>query len=183
MILCLLLVLLPNDSFVADASADATYIVNVSREALKGFADDVGLFERNMPGVLGVKDLGDGTYLYRTEKEIPLKGAMAVDFHIQKFVYGDSVTIYRSADVHAVNYMSCRVSLRAHGEHQTAIGLSLRIRMERENPGEIHWLAPVLGEQFISDRMKEDLESMIGTFIVNSTRELSLRFAQTSSRN
>jgi hypothetical protein len=182
-LLAILLLLLTSDTFVADASAEASYIVNISREALRGYVDDVGLFERNMPGVVGVTALGDESYLYRTEKDIPLKGAMRVDFHIRKFILSDTLTVYRSVDVNDKNYMSCRVALQPYDATRTSITISLRVRMERENPAEIHWLAPVLGEQFISDRMTEDIEVMLEEFIANSNRELYTRIPQTTTRN
>ena len=182
-LLAMLLVLITSDTFVADASAEASYIVNISREALRGYVDDIGLFERNMPGVVGVTELEDKTYLYRTEKNIPLKGPMKVDFRIRKFVLSDTLTVYRSVDVKDRNYMSCRVALKPHDVTKTSITISLRVRMERESPGDIHWLAPVLGEQFISDRMTEDLEDMLTEFITNSNRELYARIPQTTMRN
>jgi hypothetical protein len=182
-LLAMLLVLISGDTFVADASAEASYIVNISREALRGYVDDIGLFERNMPGVVGVTSLGDETFLYRTEKDIPLKGPMKVDFHIRKFVLSDTLTVYRSVNVEDTNYMSCRVALKPHDVTQTAITISLRVRMERENPADIHWLAPVLGEDFISDRMTEDLEDMLREFIDSSNRELYARIPQTTMRN
>ncbi len=173
-LIALLLISFTAQAFVADASAEATYVVDIPRNELRARVDDIGLFQRNMPGVVDVVHLDDQTYIYRTEKDIPLHGVMAVDFRIRRIVVGDSLTLYRSADVRDTNYMSCRVLLTPVGTEKTAMHITLRIRMQRENPAAIHWLAPVLGEGFVSDRMRADIEDMLDEFIRNSSSELEI---------
>jgi hypothetical protein len=168
----------PGQSFVADASAEATFILNIPRTELRARVDDIGLFQRNMPGVVGVVHLGDQRYLYRTKKEIPLNGVMEVDFRIRRFVAGDSLTIYRSVAVSDTNYMSCRVLLTPLGNDRTRMNIALRVRLQREDPAAIHWLAPVLGEEFVSDRMRADIEGMLDGFIRNASQELQTQMVQ-----
>jgi hypothetical protein len=161
--------------FTVDASTTASYTVSVSRESLRGYVDDIGLFARNMPGVVGVTPLGDGTYLYQTEKEIPLSASLKTDFIIQKETIGDSVTVYRSVNPEDPNYMCCRVCISPVDPERTSIAIQLRIRLSRDNPSEIHWLAPILGESFISRQMTGDMEEMLQTFIERSNQELYAR--------
>jgi len=170
--LTLILLLAGGDLFVVDASAQATYNVSLSREQLRTYVDDIGLFARNMPGVVAVKPLTDSTYLYQTEKDIPLSGAMKTDFVIHKTVVGDSVTTYLSRDSGDPNFMSCRVILRTFDATTTTIEIKLRVRLSRENASEVHWLAPVLGEEFISRQMTKDMDDMLQEFIKNSNEEL-----------
>ncbi len=172
---CMLL-LLGNDAFVVDASKQVSYNVDISRDSLRLFIDDIGLFARNMPGVVGVTPLGNNTFLYRTEKEIPFSGRMETTFLIEKVVEGDSVTVYRSKDEQDENYMSCRVSVHPADTCRTSIGISLRIRLSRHRGSEIHWLAPILGEHFIESRMNDDLEDMLKEFVERSNAELYSRF-------
>lgn len=94
MAVVLVLLLFVNEAFIVDAVAEATYTLEPPSESLKEFVDDIGLFARNMPGVAGVTPLGENTFLYQTEKQIPLVGKMAADFRIEKSVFGDSVTWY-----------------------------------------------------------------------------------------
>jgi hypothetical protein len=177
-LLALILISASARAFVADASAEGTYILDIPRAELRARVDDIGLFQRNMPGVIDVVHLQDQTYLYRTEKEIPLQGMMSVDFRIRRLVIGDSLTIYRSVDVRDTNYMSCNVQLTPLGTEQTEMHITLRVRMQRENPAAIHWLAPVLGEAFVSDRMRADIVGMLDEFIRNSSRELGTQIVQ-----
>jgi hypothetical protein len=171
----MLVALLPDLPFVADASAERTYTVNISREDLRLVVDDIGLFARNMPGVVGVTPLENNRYAYLTEKHLPLAGTMRTEFLIEKTVVGDSVTWYRSIRPDDPNYMSCKVVLRAVDEKSTSIRIVLRIRLAREDASEVHWMAPLLGEQFISDRMTGDLEEMLSVFIERSSDELYAR--------
>ena len=173
MLFAVLLTLLGStDLFTVDASASISYNVELSREALRGYVDDIGLFARNMPGVVGVTPRGDNQYLYQTEKQIPLAGALATDFLIQKHADSDSVTSYRSVDAADNNYMACRVVIRPVEAERTSITISLRVRLRRENASEIHWLAPILGEEFISRQMTEDLVAMLDEFVERSNNEL-----------
>ena len=167
-----ILLLLGGELFTVDASAETSYNVEVNREALKGYVDDIGLFKRHMPGVVSVEPLGDDKYLYVTEKELPLAGNMRTEFLIQKFVYGDSVWVYRSADLTSHNYMYCRVRITPAGEANTVIDIALRVRLSREDASEVHWMAPILGAEFINDQMTKDLIDMLAVFVESSNEEL-----------
>jgi hypothetical protein len=161
--------------FTVDASASISYELEISREALRGYMDDIGLFARNMPGVVEVSSQGADRYLYRTEKHVPLAGALRTDFLIEKSADTDSVTMYRSVDDADHNYMACRVVIRPLDTDLTSISIFLRVRLRRENPSEIHWLAPLLGEEFISRQMTDDLVSMLDEFVDRSNSELYSR--------
>jgi hypothetical protein len=172
----------PGDNFVVDASAQIEYTVDISREDLRLFVDDLGLFQRNMTGVVGVDSLGENTYLYRTSREVPLKGKMDADFVIRRSVANDTLTVYRTPDVRAPNWMECRVELVPVDEKKTSINIALRLRMEREHGYEVHWLAPVMGADFLSDRMTEELEGMLQEFAERSSEELYQQFRQLSQK-
>lgn len=182
MIIALLIFLFSGNSpFVVDAEGSIEYTVSVSRQQLKEYVDDIGLFARNMPGVTGIEPLGNNTFLYRTRKNIPLTNPMEADFVIRKIVLGDSLTHYVSTDVQAENWMSCKVLIRGGDSDQTHISISLRIRLSRENPSEVHWLAPVVGADFIGERMEADLDSMLKEFVGKSNKELYSKFSNNLS--
>lgn len=175
--------LLSSNLFIVDATGEARYTVAIPREALREYVDDIGLFARNMPGVVGIEALDDATYLYHTRKEIPLSRAMETSFHIRKIVESDSVTHYRSTRRDAENYMSCTVTISPSGEQETVIGISLRVRLVRTNPAQVHWLAPIVGADFVSERMTEDLDAMLKEFIKSSNRELYSKFLSSHREN
>ena len=167
-----LLLLLNGDLFVAEATAEATYTIQLSREALAGYVDDIGLFKRNMPGVVAVTDLGGNRYLYVTEKELPLAQTMRTEFEIEKVSDGESTTIYRSVDEAALNYMFTRVMITADDSLSSRMHIEIRLRLSRRDASEVHWMAPLMGEEFISYQMTKDLQDMLETFIERSTEDL-----------
>jgi len=171
-VLVALLVVIHGDLFVAEATAEATYTVELSRQALGGYVDDIGLFERNMPGVVSVADLGNNQYLYLTEKDLPLAGTMQTEFRIEKLTEGDSITVYRSIDSTAENYMYTRVVITPAGPSASQMRILVQLRLSREDASEVHWMAPLMGEEFISYQMTKDLQSMLETFVERSTRDL-----------
>ena len=181
LLLVLLMTVSGSDPFVVDASKEISYDVGISRESLREYVDDIGLFARNMPDVVGVTPTGPDTYLYKTAKEIPLSGRLETDFQIRKSTEGDSVTIYRSTAENDYNYMSCRVQIRTVDESHSNIAIRLRIRLTRENASEVHWLAPILGERFIESRMNDDLEAMMKEFVERSNNELYSRIKSASA--
>lgn len=174
-LIAIVVMLLTGELFVVDASTEKTYTVTISREELRQYVDDIGLFARNMPGVVGVTPLENNRYLYKTTKELPFAGTMDTEFLIEKEVAGDSVTWYRSISIDDPNYMSCRVVLRTVDQRNTSISIRLRIRLSRPRSSEVHWMAPLLGEQFISERMTDDLDDMLRVFMAKSNEELYAR--------
>lgn len=178
----LLMLLAPGRMFTVDARTETEYTVPVAREALRTFVDDIGLFQRHMPGVVAVRANGDGTYLYQTEKDIPLSAPMRTDFLIRKETSGDSLTVYASVDPDAMNYMRCSVRIAPVDSGSTSIRIQLQVRLSRENASEVHWLAPVLGESFISNQMTKDMQDMLREFVAGSNAELFQRLASTSGR-
>ena len=173
-----------SDRFVAEATAEATYTIDLSRQALAGYVDDIGLFERNMPGVVGVDELGNNQYRYLTEKELPLAGTMQTEFLIEKITEGDSTTIYRSVDPAAENFMYTRVVITPSGPAASRMRILVQLRLSRENASEVHWMAPLMGEDFISYQMTKDLQSMLETFVERSTADLYERVTpQTVSKD
>jgi hypothetical protein len=166
------LLLNTGDMFVVEASAGTSYTVALSRETLRTYVDDIGLFRRNMPGVVAVTPMGNETYFYQTEKDVPLSPAMKTDFVIRKRSVGDSVTVYESIDPQDQNYMFCEVLIRPADSRSTTIDIRLRLKLQRENASEVHWMAPLLGADFISRQMTKDMEEMLAIFVEKSNEEL-----------
>jgi hypothetical protein len=180
--LALFVLLNHGEPFVVGADASTSYTVDLSRDALREYIDDIGLFQRNMPGVVGVTPLGGMRYLYQTEKQVPLAAAIKTDFVIAKSVASDSVTVYESVNPDDLNYMFCRVVIRPLDSLRTMIHIVLRLKLTRESASEIHWLAPVLGSDFMSDQMSDDLNDMLQVFVQRSNQELSARLTAATAR-
>lgn len=167
-----------NGGFIVDVATNTSYTIDLRRDLLVGFADDIGLFERHMPGVVGVKSIGENMYLYQTKKSVPLAGTLRTDFTIARRTMGDSLTVYESVSHDDPNYMYCAVLIKPESDQATRISITLRLRLMRENGFAIHWMAPLLGEAFIASRMKAEMDDMLQKFIGSSNRELYNRLLQ-----
>jgi hypothetical protein len=170
------LFLLWSNAFVVDVATSVSYQIRLPRATLREFVDDIGLFRRHMPGVVGVDSLGNERYLYRTQKSVPLAGTLEADFLIERRREADTLTVYESPSSDP-NYMLCAVHIRPDSDSTTAITIRLRLRLVRSSGFEIHWMAPLLGRGFIEDRMREDMEQMLEEFIQASNAELYRRFS------
>ena len=56
------------------------------------------------------------------------------------------------------------------------VTLKFKIRMTREDPSDIHFLAGILGEDFISARMKDKLDGDMDTFIEDATEDMHNKY-------
>jgi hypothetical protein len=98
---------------------------------------------------------------------------MEGEYVVRKSVVNDTLTIYESADQSSQDYLLCRISVLPTGPARTSIGIDMRLRSRRTSGGDFHWLAPLLGESFLSARMKDKLDGMLAEFVENYTKEVS----------
>ena len=71
---------------------------------------------------------------------------------------------YRTPGTEAENWMSFRLAPAATGNGTTRLLLRLRVRLVRNHGTDIHLLAPLLGEGFLSKSMEDDLSAMLQIF-------------------
>jgi carbon monoxide dehydrogenase subunit G len=152
-----------SEEFIVDAVAEREVSIAVPVEHLRQCVADVELLRRHMPGVVAIQAIEPQRYSYRTQRDMPLSGTVTTDFVIERMMPNDSTVIYRTPDKNASNYMSFSFALRRDGM-RTVAQIRLRVRLTRADAREIHLLAPLLGADFISDRMEEDLRSMLDEF-------------------
>lgn len=151
--------------FILDATASKTFAVGMPAGAVQHLFQDVRTLEGHMPGVVAIQPRGEGGFLYRTVREIPFSGEMRTDFVIDRVSWPDGSTGFRTPDPAAANWMSIRFAVRENGPRETIVDVRLRVRLVREDGTDIHILAPVLGETFLSEHMEGDLASMLDVFV------------------
>jgi hypothetical protein len=159
-------------AFIVDATAEVSFTLRAHPDTVRVRLADISLLSRNMPGVVEIRPEGDHRYLYRTEREIPFSGISRNAFSIERTSSHDGTILYRTSDPQAQNWMSYRLRASPGGGGMTRVDLRLRVRLVRDSGAEIHLLAPVLGESFISEQMEKDLRSMLEEFSGRALREL-----------
>ncbi|MDH7515601.1 MAG: hypothetical protein QHI48_06995 [Bacteroidota bacterium] len=157
--------------FIVEAEASLSYTLDIPFDHVKTYTDDSGLLERNMTGIESVRRLSDNLLVYRMRKAVPLGADLILEFTIERRVIGTTV-LYESRDIRDSNYLRCAVHVQPLSEGRTGIDIHLKLRLSRTNAAKVHWLAPILGASFLSERMREDLRDMLEEFRKKSTREL-----------
>jgi|WetSurMetagenome_2_1015567.scaffolds.fasta_scaffold774327_2 carbon monoxide dehydrogenase subunit G len=150
--------------YTLDARGTGEFILPADAPAVRAMLLDVRTLEHHMPGVAGITPRSDGGYDYQTVREIPFSGEMRTTFIVRSTVDTAGVIRYTTPDSGASNWMQFRFTLVPAGEGQTAVRMSLRVRLVRASGTEIHLLAPLLGEEFLSEKMQNDITGMIEDF-------------------
>lgn len=151
--------------FTLDASGSTSVLLRAPVDSVRAMLQRTATLEQHMPGVAGIDPSGQPeAFTYRTVREIPFSGEMHTDFHIRRTVNADGDVTYRTPDNAATNWMSFRFSATPAGDQTTELAMTLRVRLVRENGTTIHILAPLLGEEFLSEQMERDITAMLGTF-------------------
>jgi hypothetical protein len=83
---------------------------------------------------------------------------------------GDTL-LFESKDK-TTDYLFCQGILSQPTEKKTKIVFLFKISMTREKASDIHFLAGVLGEKFLSEQMKDKLEGDLETFISKATKDM-----------
>ena len=163
--------------FQVEATGHIQYTIDIPYAQLRAHADDIGLLARNMPGVTGISATAQNTFLYKTRKSVPLGSDLVIDFLIGRSTDAGA-TVYESTRADDPNYMRCVVRVAPAGEGRSSIDISLLLRLKRESGSDVHWLAPVVGEKFISEKMSDDVKDMLEVFKEKSSKELYARFGK-----
>ena len=162
--LLLLTLLSVSQEFTLDATAYHDVELPLPADSVHSLIRRISTLETMMPGVVDITAQSGGWFLYRTEREIPFSGKMQTDFRIVNISGEDGSVTYRTPGTEAENWMSFRLAPAATGNGTTRLLLRLRVRLVRNHGTDIHLLAPLLGEGFLSKSMEDDLSAMLQIF-------------------
>jgi hypothetical protein len=152
--------------FTLDASGSASATLPLPADSVRAMMLRTRTLELHMPGVVGIEPCGQpDAFTYRTVRDIPFSGEMHTDFTILRSVDAEGSIVYRTPDSAAANWMSFRFRATPRGDRATELAMTLRVRLVRESGTEIHLLAPLLGEEFLSEHMAKDIAAMLDTFV------------------
>ncbi len=150
--------------FTLDASGSGSVVLPVPVDSARSILRRVSTLEHHMPGVDAIEARPDGGYDYRTVREIPFSGEMRTEFVVRCLMDETGRLVYRTPDTSAGNWMQFRFTFAPAGEGRTSVQMDLRVRLVREKGTDIHLLAPLLGEEFLSEQMQNDITDMLTMF-------------------
>jgi hypothetical protein len=123
--------------------------------------------------MLSVKQLEANQSEWIYQVVAPLASPYNVAFILEDKSPSPDTLLLESADK-VKDYLFCRAVLTAVDEKKTTVDFLFKISMTREKASEIHILAGILGEKFLSDKMKDRLEGDLEEFISLTKKDMYL---------
>lgn len=165
--------------FVNIAKADFTVSAEVTNGAvfktdmvrIAEYFRDINVFQRNFPGIISVKDLGNKESEWVYEIDAPLASPVRMPFILVEKVSSEDYIVFETK-TKTPDFFKCTARMVSMGESETRLSITIKIKMVRENGSDVHFMAPVLGEKFISKEMKKDLTKALSTFLSKAKKEL-----------
>ncbi|MCX7878867.1 MAG: hypothetical protein N2510_09570 [Ignavibacteria bacterium] len=157
-------------SFTLSAQVERSLTVNIEKNFVMNYIQDLKIYPKFFPDVVSVRSLNetDSEWIYKVEA--PLAPAYNLIFILQNKSTGDTLT-FESTDKEK-DYLYCRSVIEQISETKTKVSFIFKISITREKASDIHFLAGVLGEKFLSERMKEKLEDDLETFISKAIKDM-----------
>lgn len=151
-------------SFIADAEWEGEFPLGQRGRHGRSVIGSTEFLARTMPGVIEIRSLPEGEFLYRTERSMPFAGVVRTDFRIRREEWTDSSVVFRTPSAQEANYMVLALRLALDPVQGIVLHARLRIRLTRDDGAEIHPFAPLLGEAFISGQIENDIRRTLQIF-------------------
>ncbi|MDX2130221.1 MAG: SRPBCC family protein [Chloroherpetonaceae bacterium] len=173
------------NSFSVGADYTADYLVPVERIRLMNFLSNPETFERYMPNVEAVRYEGKsdkGAALYQWIYLIPMPFASPLRLEIPTvYEKADFALYHRARRIDLPNFMQCELKFNlGKDENETLVSMHLEIQLHRSSGFDIHPLAYVMGERFISSQMRNQMEEIATTFLQKSVEAIYLASSESS---
>lgn len=161
-------------SFTISASVTKTRTLDFPVNDIITLIQDLSVFSRNFPNMLSVTSLGENKSEWVYEIDPPMASRFSVSFILFKKTTGNELVTFESSK-NDNNYFFCKAKFIQAGDERVIVTLNFKIRLTRENGSDIHFMAPILGEKYISKKMKTDLSDDTDIFLSRIIKELKKR--------
>ncbi len=157
-------------SFTMSAEVERTATINLDKDFIGQYIKDLQIYPKFFPNIVSVTRLNDTESEWLYKVEAPLATPYNLTFLLEDKSSGDTL-LFESKDK-VKDYLYCSGVLQQSSENKTKIAFVFKISMTREKASDIHFLAGILGEKFLSEQMKSKLESDLETFISKATKDM-----------
>ncbi len=160
-------------SFSISADVEKSATISLPESIVVDFIRNLDIYPKYFPDIVSVKKINDkdSEWLYRIKA--PLASPYNLTFMLEDKSRGNDTLLFESVDS-VKDYLYCKAVFDSLSASQTKVTLRFHIKMTREKASEVHFMAGILGEKFLSDRMREKLDSDMDTFISSVTKEMYL---------
>ena len=158
-------------SFTVSAEVEKSSVVDLPRDFVRNYIKDLSIFPKYFPDIVSVKPLNDTESEWIYAVDAPLAPIYYVTFILVEKQSTPGIMFLEAKDT-LPDYLYCKAVFDSLGESSTNVSINFKIKMTRENASDVHFLASLLGENFISARMKDKLDSDLETFIERATKDM-----------
>jgi carbon monoxide dehydrogenase subunit G len=169
-----------SDMFTIHAEVADSITLNAQCVRVRSYLNDPNVFRRHFPGILNIRQINATQSEWTYELKPPLSSARRTAYIVTERE-ADINTVIFETDAGTNDYMYCRAQILPACDTTTRLTLELRLQSSREHGSAFHFLAPVLGQNFISARMRDQLKSDITVFFKRINDELE-SFSASSHR-
>jgi uncharacterized membrane protein len=164
-------------TFTISAEVEKSSIVDLPRDFVRRYINDLSVYPKYFPDIMSVKKNNDMESVWVYRIDAPLAPAFYLTFTLELAKSTSSEMVLESKNPET-DYLYCKAVFDSLGELSTNVTLIFKIRLTREKASDIHFLAGILGENFISARMKDKLDGDMETFIENATEDMHRKFGK-----
>jgi len=160
-------------SFSISADVEKSSVINLSKNIVIDYIKNLDIYPKYFPDIVSVTKINDkdSQWLYRIKA--PLASPYNLTFILEDKSPEKDTLIFESKDS-VKDYLFCKAVFDSLSANRTNVTLRFHIKMTRDKASEVHFMAGILGEQFLSNRMKEKLDGDMDTFIQSVTKEMYL---------
>jgi len=160
-------------SFTISAEVTRNAIIKLDLDYVSSFIKNLEIYPKFFPNIISVKQLDDKQSEWIYKVVAPLASPYNVTFVLEDKSSSVDTLLFESIDK-VKDYLYCRAVLTSIAENKTKIDFLFKISMTRERASDVHILAGILGEKFLSDKMKDRLEGDLEEFVSKSTKDMYL---------
>lgn len=166
-------------SFSVSVRADFTVSAEVTRSAVYSadlnkvseYFKNISVYQKNFPGIISVKRLSGNESQWTYEIKAPMASPVRMPFVLVEKAATEDYMVFESKNPYP-DYFKCTAKLITLSENETRISITISLKMVRENATDVHFMAPILGEKFISKEMKKDITEDLTTFLARCKKEI-----------
>jgi hypothetical protein len=162
-------------AFTIQASTEQSIVIPLPAAEVSAFYADLGVYRRHFPGIVDTRRLSATESLWTYVMDPPLSPAKRMTLRLVQHNDSEHSVVFSTAP-DAADFMLCRATVVPLSERETKLTVSLQLRLTRESGSDFHFLAPVLGQSFISNEMQKQVTGDLEQFL-RKTKDVLLRQA------
>jgi hypothetical protein len=166
-------------AFTIQASTEQSIILPYPPEVVRAYYTDLAVYRTHFPGIVDTRQVSATESLWTYEMDPPLAPPKRMTLRLIRRDESERRAVFSTAE-NADDFMLCRAEMEPVGGSATKVTIALRLRMTRESGSDFHFLAPVLGQDFISEQMQKQVTGDLTLFLQRTRQDLARRAGHAS---